>query len=121
MKTLLTGFALLAAVFLFSSTLCAAEKQTQVQDQTHQQISSSHVLTQQERNEYQTRMSHAASDIERDRVRNEYQKLITTRTEEQWRSKDQKVTKQPRLPRRQQDDFSTGRGIDRGTGGGRGR
>lgn len=121
MKTLSVVVALFVAVFLFSNLLLAAEQQTQVQDQTHQQISSSHFLTQQERNEYQTRMNKAASDAERDWVRNEYQKLITTRTEQQWRTKDQKVTKQPRLPRRQQDDFSSGRGIDRRTGGGRGR
>lgn len=121
-KSLSFGVVVLSSLFILHTPALAADPlQMQDRDHVNQQISNSHILTQQERNEYQSRVRNATSQQERDRIQNEYQKLIRTRTEQQWRTKDQKVKKQPRLPRRQPDDFDSGRGFGRGTGGGRGR
>lgn len=112
MKKLISTFIFCFAIS-FNYTVFAAAHQTQLQDQAHQQISNSHLLTQQERNEYQNRIRKATSAEEKQQIRNEYQKLIKTRAKEQGAKSSEKS------PRYKDGGFGSGRGLGGGSGRGR--
>lgn len=88
MKSLFVITALTGALVLFPITGFSADQQrdqdrTQTQDQMRDQVYGSQLMTDQERNEYRSRMRAAKTDEERQRIRKEHHERMKIRAQEQ--------------------------------------